>query len=248
MNINELQDKHKGKLAFVVGAGPSLHFQNVAPLKDYVTLTVNSSILKIPDCDYYVSDDEGVSRWNYFQETARESKCIKLLYKEKLKDHVSHLRPEEVVLFDHKWWYNPNGNQYNFDGLKLTKEASAPIIGARTSAGTALHFAYIMGCDPIVLVGCDCCYSGRNRYFWMFPGEKKAIEQNNRVFSTPNRGTIKGKPVDNHCVSFEEYWTHLARVNAGEANIIYASEGGILDCFPKMTLPQVLEKYGDRKK
>ena len=106
MKLEELQNKHEGRLCFVVGAGPSLHFQDLQPLKKHVVIAVNSGILKVPDCDYFVSDDEGAATWNYYKETARKSKCIKLLYETKLKKHTAHFDPEQVILFQHKTWYD----------------------------------------------------------------------------------------------------------------------------------------------
>lgn len=253
MTLSSLKDKHKGKLAFVAGAGPSLRHISPSITKDYVTFTANSGILKFPDCDYFVTDDDGVKTWNYWQITARDSKCTKLLYEEKLKNHVGHFRPEEVVFFDHRQWATPQpggGLLFHKENLKLTEDPEIPIIGARTSQATAMHFAWIMGCDPIVLLGHDCCYEGKNRYFWQFPGETRAIEYNNRIFSTPNQGTIKDKPVDIHCVQMNLYWNHFAEVNpeATKGRIIYVSPIGILDVFPKMTMEEVLNQYGSRKK
>lgn len=249
MNLKDLQDKHKGQMGFVIGAGPSLHFQDVSPLKDYVTVATNSGILKVPDCDYYVTDDEGVVQWNYWRETARKSKAIKLLYETKLKNHASLFKPEDYLFFGHKTWYDPSTKKFPEGGLVMTKDAEAPIIGARTSLASAIHWAYIMGCDPIVLLGADCCYRGNKRYFWQFPGETRAFQYNGQpVWSTPNKGKKDGQPVDSHCVDFLEYWRQFAEVNKDIANIIYASEGGILKCFPSMTLKESLQKYGERKK
>jgi len=252
MNLKDLKDKHKGKLAFVTGAGPSLRFIDPQLIKPYVTLTSNSSLLKFPDCDYFITDDDGVKTWNYWQITARDSKCIKLLYQDKLTNCVSHLRPEEIIFFQHRQWATPSkeGLIYHKENVKLTDDPEFPIIGARTSAATALHFAYILGCDPIVLLGCDCCYEGTNRYYWQFPGQPKAIEYNNRVFSTPDKGLLKGKPVDTHCVNFDIYWHHFVEMNpeVSKNRIIYVSKTGILDVFPRMTLEEVLTKYGDRTK
>jgi len=249
-SLKSLENKHKGKLGFVIGAGPSLHFQDVTPLEDYVTITANSGILKIPDCDYFVSDDQGVRVWNYYRDIARDSRCAKILFKNKLSDAVDHFRREEVYLFGHKTWYSPSEKKYYPDGLVMTKDADAPIIGARTSQASAVHWAYIMGCDPIVLLGCDCCYdSYSKRYFWQFPGETKGFQYNGRpVFAKADKGRKNGKPVDTHCIEFIEYWKQFAKTNKSRANIIYASEGGVLDCFPKMTLKEVLERYGDRRK
>ena len=236
--MTDLQNRHQNKMAFILGAGPSLHFQDISPLKDYVTFTVNSGILvvpnRLPDCDYFVTDDQGVKNWNYYKETACNSHSIKLLFKAKLENVKSHFRSDEVVLFNHKSWYEPSNNTWREGGGTLTRDAEAPIVGARTSFATAIHFAYIMGCDPIVLLGCDCCYHGNKRYFWQFPGEQKGYQYYGRdVFSSPNRGRINGSPVDNNCVDFLEYWAKFAEVNKNNANIRYASRGGILKSFGK---------------
>lgn len=253
MNLVDLKNKHKDKLAFVVGAGPSLRFIDPELLKPYVILTANSGILKFPDCDYFVTDDDGVCTWNYWLETAKNSRCTKLLYGSKLKGKTEHLRSEEVIFFDHRQWATPQSNGqllYHKENLKLTDDPEYPIIGSRSSQATAMHFAYIMGCDPIVLLANDCCYEGRNRYYWQFPGEPKAIQYRGLVESSPNRGLIKNKPVDTHCVAYNLYWDHFVEMNpeVSKTRIIYVSPTGILDVFPKMTIEQVLINFGERKK
>ena len=241
MRIEDFQDKHSGRMAFVVGSGPSLHFQDLSRLKEHIVFSVNSSILKVPDCDYFVSDDEGVTHWNYYKDTARKSNCVKLLYKNKLEKHCSLFPKEKVCLFAHKTWYDPTTKTYPEGGLNMTKDASLPIIGARTSLATAIHLAYIMGCNPIVMLGADCCFRDNKRYYWQYPGERQAFQIGKpNIVSGANKGRVDGKAVDNHCVDFLEYWRQFAVANAGKANIIYASEGGILKCFPTKTLAEVL--------
>ena len=39
--VDELLDKHKGQMAFILGAGPSLRMHDMSALDDYVTFTVN---------------------------------------------------------------------------------------------------------------------------------------------------------------------------------------------------------------
>ena len=252
MMLDDLRNKHKGKMAFVAGAGPSLRFIDPDSIKDYVVFTANSAILKFPNCDYFVTDDDGVCSWNYWLSTAKESKCTKLLYEKKLKGRTDHFRPEEVRFFDHRQWATPDSNGklvYHKENLKLTEDPNFPIIGSRTSQATALHWAYIMGCDPIVLLGHDCCYEGRNRYFWQFPGENKAIQYKGLVESSPDRGLLKGKPIDKHCEAYDLYWNHFVEVNpeSKKGRIIYVSPIGILDVFPKNTIEEVIEKYKERK-
>lgn len=252
MSLEEFRNKHKGKMAFVAGAGPSLRHIKPETISPYVVFTANSGVLKYPNCDYFVTDDDGVCTWNYWNKTVRESRCTKLLYEDKLKSKVSNLRPEEVRLFKHRQWatQTKNGLEYHKENLRLTEDPNYPIIGARSSQATALHWAYIMGCDPIVLLGLDCCYEGRNRYFWQFPGEPKAIQYVGSVESNPNQGLLKNKPVDKHCVAYDLYWKHFAEVNPEALNgrIIYVSPIGILDIFPKMTIEDVIIKYGERLK
>ena len=54
MRIKTLQDKHVGQIGFVIGSGPSLHDVDFDLLKDYVTIAVNSAILKSDNYDYFV--------------------------------------------------------------------------------------------------------------------------------------------------------------------------------------------------
>lgn len=250
MEIKELQNKHAGKMGFVVGAGPSLHYQNVELLKDYVTIAVNSSLPKVKFADYFIADDIGVKNWNYYRTVLpKETNATALLYAEKLKQHAGHIKKNKVVWFNHKWWYDPKGKNYNPNGLIMTSEAEKPIIGARTAAGSAIHFAHIMGCDPIVMLGCDCCYEGRKRYYWQFEGEEKCFRTTGeRVFSSPNRGNHKGKPVDSHSMDFLEYWEALANQATEQGIRVINASGGILDSFERMEFEEVFEKFGDRKK
>lgn len=248
MDIKTLQDKYAGKIGFVVGAGPSLHFQDLSKIKDYPIIAVNSAIVKFTDLDcqhlYFLSDDWDVSNWSYFIVDLPKMNCTNLLFKAKLSKYVRHLDPEKIVWFDHKYWFNPAKNKKYEDGLTFTKDASLPIIGARSSMGSAVHFAYIMGCNPIVLLGCDCCYNGNKRYFWQFEGENRPYRLDRKSnFCRPDGGKIKDKPVDHHCIAFLDYWKNLAE-HADKQNIkVINASDGILDCFKKMKYEDILEKY-----
>ncbi len=250
MNLINLENKHFNQMCFIIGAGPSLHFQNISEIDKFVTITVNSGILKMPNSDYFLSDDIAVKDWNYFQTTVKDSKCIKLLYKNKLQNEVDHLNSDEIIWYEHHTSHTPDFNINSSDGYTMSNKGSEPIIGARTSAGSAVNLAHIMGCSPIVLLGCDSCYKNGKRYFWQFPGEKQAFKVTNRgpVYSRPDQGQINGKAVDKHCCEFNLYWNKLAKCNKDKVEIIYASEGGLIDAFPRMTLKEVLVKYGDRIK
>lgn len=247
MITKDLVDKYKGKMGFAIGSGPSLRTVDPDQLSPYVTIAVNSSISKFRNADFFITDDIDVKYWDYYVKTLPKLKCTYLLFKDKLKGTADHLDPDRVVWFSHKTWYQPSTKTYFEDGLVLTKDE--PIIGARTAVGSAIHFLYLLGADPIVILGCDCCYEKGQRYFWQFSGQTpcKRLDKQN-VFSTPNKGKFLGQPVDQHSLDFLVYWAALAKQTEKQSvNVINAS-GGILQWFPRMTLEKVLEQYGDRKK
>lgn len=231
MNLKELHDRHKGKIGFVVGSGPSARHIDPNDLKAGIVLSVNSSIKKFKDCDYYVCDDWDVMNWDYF-DFARSLPCLKLLYRKNFAKHEKLFRPDNYLLYPHKE-YAINGivKPHN---LKLTK--SMPIIGARTVTASAIHFAYIMGCDPIVLVGSDSRYEDGKRYFWEFPGETMCYRKDGKKYKLP----INSRDKDMHCVSFDEYWQHFSKVNP-DNNIIMIKDSSTLDVFNELTLNEILK-------
>jgi len=247
MCLDKFKDIHKGQIGFVAGAGPSLHFltkEQVEKIQQFPLIAVNSAIMKFPKTKYYLSDDIAVSNWNYYMELLPKLSCTKLLYKDKLKHKCDYL--DNYYLFSHTWWFSPQDKKYNLDGLKLNK--TGPIIGARTSVASALHFLFLFGCNPIILLGLDCCYSKEGyRYFWQYEGKKKAFRLNgDRSIGVPRRTKYMRRQVDNHSYDFLQYWNYFADVNKDilgkEVDIINCSDG-LLDCFPKMKIEEILERY-----
>jgi len=239
---------HKpSSLGFIIGPGPSIFNQDLESLKGYVTIAVNSGIMKLPSADLFLADDWAVSAHQYFYDI-KDFSCIKLLYKSKLEKYSSHIKEKEIIYFDHKSYYIPSEKKYYLEGLVFTEDPLLPIIGARTAAGSCVHILHILGIKNIVLLGIDCCFSKDNkRYFWEYIDDKKTTRIDKKKIEKREIGKIKGFPIDHNSRSFLEYWEKLA-VQAKKQNInIINCSGGILNCFPKMKLQEVLEKYGDRK-
>jgi hypothetical protein len=239
MELKELQDKHKDEIIFVVGSGPSMKDIDNDILKDEIVIAVNGGISKIPFAQYIISDDRDIMSWSYF-DIVRKSNCICLFYEDKFKNYIDNSLKERTIFYKHKSWFSPP-DIYNLpDGLVLTKDVVEPIVGSRTSAGSGVHMAYCMGAKVIVLLGNDCRLSNNKfnyRYYWQFPGEQKQYRIKGRKFTpqTQNRGFDKD--------SFVEYWNYFAEVNKdSDINIIDASDS-CLDCFPKMSIREVLDNY-----
>ena len=246
MRLNELQDRHKEEVIFVVGAGPSVNNVNFDLLKDYTIMAVNSGIIATPYIKYMVSDDAAVAYWSYFSDL-KKSDCMCLLYKNKWEHSTGGLPEERVVFYDHKNWFSPEGRIYNYDGLILTRDITKPIVGSRVSMGSCVHLAFCLGAKVIVLLGNDCQLSQdgkKYRYFWQYlPKEEQPYRIRGTKFSlrTQNFGFSQS--------DFVEYWTCFEQMNRDvlgkEVDIIDCSES-VLDCFPKMNIEEVLKKYGEK--
>ncbi len=242
MQVKDLKDVHNGKLCFIYGGGPSLRYIDVRQSKDYVNITVNSGFLKNMLCDYFVSDDSAISSWNYYN-WIWDFSFTKLLFRDRFEPICS--KKQNVIFYDHTWWFSPSDKQYNMKGLLLTKEE--PIVGARISMGSAVHLAHIMGCDPIVLLGNDCKLArDGKRYFWQY---RKKNRQPFRIKDHAFNDRTQNWGFDTN--DFIEYWDNFAEVNkeiiGKEVEIIDCSDSD-LDCFPKMHMQEILDKYGSRVK
>lgn len=228
MNLEDLKNKHLGETSFVIGAGTSLRYLDENILKNNLCIAVNSGILKVPFAQYAIFSDIGVKNWSYFlDEKFANSNTIKLLYKKKLGKYAEHLK--NVLWFNHK------------DDKELTRDF--PIINSRTTSAAAIHLLYIMGCQTIVLLGVDCCFSKeKKRYFWEYwPIEKQPYRITGEPLSKIMVNDVNGKFVDEHYLDFIRYWQEFVEINKDilkkELKIIDCS-GGILYCFEKGKLEQ----------
>lgn len=238
MNLENFKNIHQGKIGFIIGAGPSLHFENRSLMEGHVRFAVNSAIRAVPDAEYFLSTDVGIMGWDYFDKEIKAHKGMKLFQKERLDAAVPKLPGHDIFFYECHPDHQPHFDVKSREGYKMTYDH---IIGSRTSAGAAVHFAWIMGCDPIVLVGCDACYVRDKRYFWQFDGWKdvEPIKNDRKVFSMPNSGKIKGKKVDRHCREFIYYWKKVATANEN-VNILNASNMSVLDVFPRKSLEDII--------
>lgn len=247
LNLCQFANIHNNKLGFLIGSGPSLRHIDSSMLDPYVTMSVNSSIVFKKDCDYFVSDDWSVANWSYFIRDLASSSCIKFLYNKKFNGNYCHLKKYEVCLFDHTWYFDPQKNKYNMNGLILNKDCKEPIIGARTSLASGLHLLHIMGCNPIVLLGCDGHMEGDKRYFWEYQGKwNKPVRLDRKTPIPLNVHMQIGKK---ECNDIKEYWTLFSKMNEKlDIKIINASHGSSIKVFEDMNIDKVIELYGDRKK
>ena len=242
MQIKDFHNKHKGKLAFVLGSGPSLHFEKLEGIERYVSFAVNTAILKLKTADYFVTNDSSVTDWDYFLHSLPKLKGTVFMPSDPLVKFDHHFDKQKSCFYDHKFTYDLQKRNVASVSFELTEDPEQPIIGVGSSSCTAVHIAHIMGCNPIVLLGVDCCYITDRHYFWQFPGEAKPKRIKGVPFPT-RKQLIKNKTVDDHNREILEHWNTFGRCNP-HANVINASTQGLVDCIPKMSYGDVIARYG----
>jgi len=238
-NLEEYNGAYKGRTCFIVAPGPSVYEQDLAPLEDHVTIAVNGGICAYPKSDFFVSDDWDVANWTYFSRDLRNLDTNVLLYDAKLSNAVSWFG-DRSILFRHRKGHHVTDEYIHDDPAKHIWEA-------RTTAGTAIHIAHIMGCSEIVLIGMDCCRTKNKRYFWEFP-----MKQEHTCLKTVPRRTDK-RPADRYrktkqgatttdtdLMQILAYWKKVGEVMNSHCRILNASPNSIIDVFPKINLSEYI--------
>ncbi len=239
--IKGFVDKHKGRLCFVLGSGPSLRNLNPDLLKSHITIAVNEAILKVPDADYYFSDDYATTLLKSWL-ILKNIKC-KLIINKTAGGFGSYEPKTGVRVFegidkDRIFYFEVERK------LKMGKEDDKLKLDS-SSSHTAVHFAHVLGCDPIVLLGCDCKYVDGKYHFTDFPNQPdggRIKPEYDDLVPRPYGGIENVS--DGGLGMHYNNWQKI-RKNNPDINIINAS-GGRLSMFPKMSLEEVLRIYNEK--
>lgn len=235
-NLEELNGIRKGEPCFIIGAGPSVICVDLDLIKDVgFTIAVNSGYVAM-ETDYFLSDDWSVAFWSYFsKELVKSPRTLALLYEEKL-GNTSKQFGDRAVLFRHRKGYHLTTPYFH-------EKEEHHLCQARVSTGTAIHAAYVMGADPIVLIGADCRRLDGLRYFWELPefqGEKPTYEDyaHRRRYIKKNLG---GFQVDHDLVEIHKYWFEVSEsFKEAGCTVLNASPLSILRQFPIVKIEDVI--------
>jgi len=236
-SLEEYNGRYKGKCCFIIGSGPSLHLQDLSGLISFYTIAVNGGYVKFPQSDYFVSDDWATRGWSYFSiDLVQSNHTIPLLYDKKLGGAAS-LFGDRAILFKHRSGHHVT-TRYDDDN------AANYIWQTRTSLGSAIHIALIMGFDPLILLGADCCYIDAKRYFWDFPGEKKPYRLDaHKQHYRPMK--IGGYNSDSDLHEILIYWQQLGIAVKDYVQVYNSSPSTILRVFQPVDLHEFIEKNRD---
>ncbi len=155
-----LLNKHKGKNAFILGAGTSLlefsNHPNFDSIHDHVVISVNSTIIIMPWADgskdkrYWISNDALCRRWTYWP-FVKKCKAIKIV-RDSWKKYY-----DEIPDFLYFWPRPTSESIVNPEDKGLAYCSSVP---------TAIDLAIQMGCKKIFLLGVDHYRSKKRSHFW----------------------------------------------------------------------------------
>jgi len=143
-DVRKWKDRLAGVPVFILGNGPSLNDENIALLSNYFTIGINRSFYKLDSTILLWQD---ASLWFTDRRKLLETKSIKY--------STIHGDPENRFL---RYKIKPG----KFD----LPEDSTTLCGSGSSSPLAVQLAYILGCNPIVLLGCDCCSRGDDTDFY----------------------------------------------------------------------------------
>lgn len=246
-NLEKFNGKYKDRLCFIIGAGTSLHFQNLEPLKNHITIAVNSGYVAVPWADFFVSDDWSVAHWSYFfKDLAESTKTIALLYENKLSNSVG-LFGDRSVVFRHRKGIHIADKYDHFNKENHIGET-------RTSVGTGIMIANIMGCSKIILLGIDGCRQLGHRYFWQLSHHlslyrtepyKQPYRNDKASWDHYHKVKVRGQVTDSDLIDINKSWSVFGNAVNKKCKVYNASENSALTVFPKVNLERFLEDHED---
>jgi len=129
-----------------------------------VTIAVNDAILKMPDCDYYITGDSRMPAYNHWRVVVHNSTCTALMPSFGLSAEVyvqGGMDRERLIIYERR----DNANDW-----RLSMQDSC-FLGELNSALAAVNLAVLLGCSPIYAIGCECRVEDGLKYFWEFPDQ-----------------------------------------------------------------------------
>ncbi len=231
------KDIHIGKMAFVLGSGPSLRNLNPEILKGHISIAINGSILKAPEADYYFSCDYGMVLWKSWT-TLKSLSCHIMMACNVGFTSFEHRLDRKVFedISEYRRHYLKRK-----EGLEIDK--NPVMISGSSSVHSAIHFAHLLGCSPIILVGCDCQYVDGKKHYGEFPGQLKDVlrDPNFEQYRRPLAPYRPDAKTDGELKHHLKVWENLRNQNP-TLNIIDTSEGK-LNMFPQMSIQEALKSY-----
>ncbi len=232
-NLEEFNNKHAGEKCFIIGAGTSIHGQDLEPLKNHVIIAVNSGYVAVPNANYFISDDWSIKHWSYFFRDLVNSKTTTALLYEKMLIEQASWFGSRTVLFRHQ-------QGIRIPDRYIHKNKKSYLGETRTSLGSAIMAAHIMGCSEIIILGLDGCRVDGFRYFWQFSGYEVPYRNDDIPIDKYDKCRFRGQITDFDLLDMRTTWRPFGLAVNKKCKIYNASPISIVDIFPKVKFSDVV--------
>lgn len=253
---------HAGKRAFVIGNGPSLRKMDISSLHGEITFSSNAIYHLFPNTTwrpvYYSCVDAVVLRNQ--AAAIRKMRCatpgiqcffpdlIPDAYVPKKKIKVSGiLAPTKNTCYFPQ--IPPKPEQKPF-GL-FPKDPSKSLVQPYTVTATLLQLAYLMGCNPIYLIGCDTNYrvqEGVRTIESLREGATPVYEASEDNDPNHFHNSYFGKGLRYHEPNVHKMVLHYEAIQEASGilgfDIINAGVDSRLECFPKVSFDGLFNPEG----
>jgi len=245
-SIKDLKDVCKDKPAVIVGAGPSLD-KNIDELKDINALIIATDRAYKPLLARGIEPDLVVSV------DCHDDLILGYLDKVDSSKHTLVLNAAADYQIAKIWkgrilYFNMGhaGMQFCDRVLPYLFSHFMAIANVGCVVNTALIVAHWIGCKDLILAGCDFSYPGQkmscDKYDWV-DGAFQKIEVDELARFVKRSGKIQKNGIYTYPPFMDYEKTMKVLAETQDYNIINATEGGIIDKFPIMTLKEAKQKY-----
>jgi hypothetical protein len=156
MTFSELNNRHAGRPAVIIGKGPSLDAWLAAgcpQLEGAVRIGVNQVAAVVPEVAYSVSGDAQMDMLEHLALPTQWLRAVPYMTRMGNLLYGHHL-PDKVIRFN----CHPASVAFREACLNSSREQMAAMTwlhGAMSSADPAVHLAWYLGCTEVLLVGID---------------------------------------------------------------------------------------------
>ena len=221
--IKDIKGKYEGKRCFVVGAGPSLTFEDLDAISGEYSFGVNGCILSFDRTrwrpTFYGVEDKHT--WEALNAHILKHPELNVFAAGIIEGGFN--LPDWVKLYpfnllDHRFYHRKG-----YGKVLFSDDLYAAVYMTYSIVFSMLQFAVWMGFKEIYLLGCDCNYSQPKQHF---------IEYGHR--NTIHSG--EGERLLYVHAEFRKF------ADAHGVRVINCTRGGMLEAYPRMTLEDVLSQ------
>jgi hypothetical protein len=233
---------HQNKLAFMLGTGVSIMNENLDLIKPFITMALNESILLFPEPTYFFSCDWDVGPLGLMEKAVEAKNTIPIFagefdYEEQeVNGKIKYIIPRKT------------GKTHE----NTLREIDDALILGVLSSHVGVNLLYIMGCNPIVLIGIDGGpTNGASNFYFLEENFKYTTKEMRarygetfEVFITNIKARFNASHYDSYMTG-NGAWEKLKQ-DVPTIPIINTSLNSGITCFTKMSLEEVLANYGDK--